>query len=287
MIVRVSGGLVAAASRSSRLVGMGFSPAVVEFYNSCHGQGGRFCSNGGGRPPRSSGSGGSTRVVKSPPASAQRAVDALGRGEDIKVSSLKQMSTIVRKVHEMVQDAKSKGKDAPVYNLCKASVPGTNLFCGASLGTPRDQMPQFGGTAVPGSKADKLPKDAEGGVNVADAFMKHLRGKGVKVEEGEMLASHLKASQNELVGAKVAGMATNPKFDPAEQPIFVSNDGYIIDGHHRWAAAISRDIRDGRMGDVKMRVIKVDMPIKEVLGVANKFTDEIGMAKKSGKERVA
>jgi ParB-like chromosome segregation protein Spo0J len=62
--------------------------------------------------------------------------------------------------------------------------------------------------------------------------------------------------------------------------IYVSRDGYVIDGHHRWAAAVGADSRDG-LGDLKIRVQTIDMPISEVLLVANAFTEEFGIKRKS------
>ncbi len=142
-------------------------------------------------------------------------------------------------------------------------------------------MPQFSGEAVKGSPADKLPKNSKGEIDGTAAFTKHMEDMGVKVEVKTVKASELKASQNELVGAKVAGMVNNKNFDPAGEAIFVSRDGYVIDGHHRWAAQIGRDLRDGRIGDLPLKVRVVDMPISQVLREANNWAKDFGIAPKS------
>lgn len=47
MIVRTSSDTVSSALRSARIGAVDASPLVVEFYNKCHGKGGRFCSGQG------------------------------------------------------------------------------------------------------------------------------------------------------------------------------------------------------------------------------------------------
>jgi hypothetical protein len=70
-------------------------------------------------------------------------------------------------------------------------------------------------------------------------------------------------------------------------PILVSKDGYIIDGHHRWAVLIADDLEDGGLGDVDMNVRKVDMEIGEALATVNAFADAAGIARKAPKGAAA
>ena len=58
--------------------------------------------------------------------------------------------------------AEALGEKAPVYDLCKVSVRGTNLFCADALDIERDKMPQFLAFPKPGSEADKLPRRPRG-----------------------------------------------------------------------------------------------------------------------------
>jgi len=204
------------------------------------------------------------------------------------VKTEKEAYTILTELAKMANEAKEKGADAPNYDFCKVSIPGTNLFCGDSKGIPRKKMPQFSGEPTPGSPADSRPKNKKGEVDGTDDFIKHMEAKGIKIEERQVLASELRASQNELVGEKVAGMMTNEDFDPAGEPIFVSRDGYVIDGHHRWAAQVGRDLEDGNIGDLPLNVRVVDMDIEEVLEEANRFASEFGIAPKTaGNDAVA
>jgi hypothetical protein len=188
----------------------------------------------------------------------------------------------LQRLGKEIEAAEKAGDPTPNVNLCKITVPGTNLFCGASKGIARKDMPQLGGKPRKGSDAAKLPMK-NGEVDGAGAFVKHLEGKGTKVTAKQVKASSLKASQNELVGAKVVGMKNNKSFDPMSGAIFVSKDGYVIDGHHRWASQIARDYADGDLGDLNMKVQVVDMKIEDVLKEANSWADEFGILPKEAK----
>ena len=219
------------------------------------------------------------------------AVTALKGGGDVVLKSVKEVNTAIEEIHKFANEAKKSGEKVNL-NLCKVSVPGTNLFCGESLKgddgkpIPRSEMPQLAGFPVKGSTVDdekNFPKDKAGEVNVGEAFVQSLLKKGVKTEDLDQPASSLKASQSELKGSNVAFMMS-PEGQKAvgldENSIFVSRDGYVIDGHHRWAAKIGLDAKDGKFGDTKIKTRRIDMDIKDVLKAANKFTKEIGIAPK-------
>lgn len=212
-----------------------------------------------------------------------KAVD-LAEGKDIKVKDVKEASVILDELKKEIDKAVAAGKEAPNINLCKVSIPGTNLFCGANKGIPRKSMPQFSGRPEEGSPASKKKANAKGEVDGTREFENHLTvEKGIKVSKKTMKAADLKATQTELVGTKVVGMINNKDFDPAGAEIFVSSDGYIIDGHHRWAAQIGRDTSDGKLGDLELKVRVVDMPISQIIPLANKWAGEFGIAPKEAK----
>jgi hypothetical protein len=175
--------------------------------------------------------------------------------------------TVLTKLAAIAKDAEKRGKDAPRYDLCNVSVAGTNLFCGSKLktkefpnGVPRIQMPQLR--------------------HSAKEFIQSLEAQGISVSKKKVQAAKLRASQAELVGSKVAAMMTNPDFKPHR--IFVSNDHYIVDGHHNWAAQVGRDSADNKLGNLKIKVYRIDAPISEVLKLANAWTKKHRIAGKSG-----
>lgn len=185
------------------------------------------------------------------------------------------------------KEAKEKGKQAPEYDLCEISVPGTNLFCQVHKGIPRAQMPQLKGHPVEGTVAAKLPKDKDGEVNSEDLYKKALKINGIKTTPKSVPAASLKATQSQLVGAKVAGMLETLKKEPDHPkitaPIYVSRDGYILDGHHRWAAVVGLDMArrsPTQKKPVMMNVVEVDMDIKDLVEFTNDFTNDVGIAQK-------
>jgi hypothetical protein len=54
----------------------------------------------------------------------------------------------------------------------------------------------------------------------------------------------------------------------------VSREGYILDGHHRWAAEVGLDYEDS-VPDWPVDVEPVDLPILELLREAHRFTGGI------------
>jgi len=113
-----------------------------------------------------------------------------------------------------------------------------------SLGIPRAEMPQIRAIDVP-------------------EFLESLKAKGIKVESLPQRVGDLKPTQAELNMEKVAAMKGMPSIQ--EKPIITSRDGYILDGHHRWA---------GIFLDNKEHTIptyKVDLPMKELLTTAAAF----------------
>lgn len=178
--------------------------------------------------------------------------------------------------------AKKQGKDAPNVNLCQITVPGTNLYCDDNLGIPRDQMPQFKGTPAPGSPAERMPKNKSGEVDTEPLFRKMLKNKRVKTARTTIPSDQLKATQSELVGSKVAGMAQAlgryPNNAAINAPIYVSRDGYVIDGHHRWAAVTSAAIAAGKPANMRVNVI--DLDAKDIIPLANRFAQQVGITTK-------
>jgi hypothetical protein len=187
----------------------------------------------------------------------------------------------------MGAEAKAKGEKAPNYNLCKVTIPGTNLYCEGNKGIDRADMPQFKGTPRPGSPADKLPKDESGEADTEEFFKKMLNDKGIKVSDPTAVpADRLKATQSELVGVKVAGMSKvldnpdHPAYKKITAPIYVSNDGYVLDGHHRWAAVVAHNAaHPDKQIDMNVRVI--DQPIKPLVKTSNDFAEHIGIRAKA------
>jgi hypothetical protein len=207
------------------------------------------------------------------------AIALLEKGHHVRLRQPDEVATLVDKLAAIVEDAKRRGVDAPVYDLCKVSVKGTNLFCSQSKHVPRNMMPQLTGKPKPGSWADRhLPKNHKGEVDLGPIFENYMAERGIAVRPGKMQASHLRASQNQLNGAKVSGMVkANERGEIPPGSIYVTRDGYVIDGHHRWAMNVASGIKSGH--DPLMDVKVVDEDILQVLAIANNFTTGHGIPK--------
>ena len=217
----------------------------------------------------------------------QADTDTFSGGSDIPDAidpkELEQFNTDINKVAQQVADAKAKGEPAPNINLCDVTVPGTNLYCDDNLGIPRDEMPQFKGTAQPGSRAAGMEVDASGEVDTEPVFKEMLKQKGIKTLQTQIPADKLKATQKDLVGAKVVGMMGALEKDPQHPkitaPIYVSRDGHVIDGHHRWAAIVAYNAAHPD-SPIPMKTTVLDMDIKDAIPMANKFAEDMGIAAK-------
>jgi hypothetical protein len=197
-----------------------------------------------------------------------------------------QISTIVDKLAELGKQAKEKGEQAPNFNLCQVSIPGTNLYCDGNKGIERGDMPQFKGTPQPGSPADKLPKDENGEADTEEFFKQMLNKQGIKVSKPAAVPpDRLKATQSELVGVKVAGMSkvlenpNHPAYGKITAPIYVSNDGYVLDGHHRWAAVVAHNAANPK-NQIPMNVRVIDEPIEPLVKRSNAFAEKMGIRAK-------
>lgn len=270
-------------------------------FNHCHNpegssNGGKFCATPGTTATATPTAGGGKRAETRPKAirvsNLDDAVRLILQGKVVELPDVKGASTVLSKLAAMAKDAEAKGDKAPNYDLCNVSVAGTNLFCRQKVrskkypnGVPRIDMPQMSGVPQPGSRADALPRMAAPFGHLVDGtadFVASLAQSGIKTEQQSTLASKLKASQKELVGATVAAIMTAKGYDPGKMPIFVSRDNYVVDGHHRWAAQVGRDASDGRLGDLKVNIIRIDAPISEILHRANRWARAFGIAGAAG-----
>lgn len=204
------------------------------------------------------------------------AAQALQEGKYVQLHSKRVVATLLDKLAENVEEAKRSGKNAPNYDLCKVTVARTNLFCTLSKGVARINMPQLKGVPTPGSEADKMAKNDKGEVDLGPAFVEFLAGRGIQTKLSKIDAKYLKASQIELNGAKIAGMSKAMLAGKVkEEPIFVTSDDYIVDGHHRWAANVANEIRKNKA--IIMPVMEIQSNIIPVLHYANYFSLQMGI----------
>lgn len=215
-----------------------------------------------------------------------KAARLLAAGHAVELRQPNTAATLLDKLSELSHEADKLGLTAPNYDLCKVSVKGSNLFCVKNKGIPRVQMPQLEGKPLPGSKADKLKRNSRGEVDLAPEFIRYLEDHGIKVFHTKERSENLRATQNQLNGPKVAGiMDAMRSGQKIEGKAWISRDNYIVDGHHRWAAAVALDAEDGKLDNSKMDVDRVDASIPVVLAYAKQFTREMGMPQEDVRDR--
>lgn len=176
-------------------------------------------------------------------------------------------------------------------------------FCQYNLGIDRKDMPQLSGKPINDTclaaqlaKEGKVPveygKDGSiKNIDLTDIFVQYLEQKGFKVSIKNIDAFQLKATQKELIASKVAGMWFALKIDPNNKELKASiftaareYDGsyYILDGHHRWAAIMATEFGLSHLTKVFLPAKVVNTDIAILLAIANKFTQDYGIAVKNG-----
>lgn len=103
----------------------------------------------------------------------------------------------------------------------------------------------------------------------------------VKVSKGLFPASKLKESQVELIPNKVKGIAAKYSKPTDMKPLIISKDNYIIDGHHRWAAAIYKFGNDVKIPVHRIN-LKRDDAIELYISIANSLDEDITIPIKVG-----
>lgn len=188
---------------------------------------------------------------------------ALFENRKVELKQIKQVSTLIKRLGETAAEMAEHGEKAPVFNLCNVSVEGTNLFCSEHKGIPRIKMP-----VIPRKQTKE--------------FIKHLEARGYKTEKSTERADHLRATQDEIDGAKVAQSMARIDREGFYKRLVVSRDDYIVDGHHTWAAQLGVDARDGTLkGDKTVKITRVDIGIIQLLHEANAWTTKQGIQRKA------
>ena len=104
-----------------------------------------------------------------------------------------------------------------------------------------------------------LDRDLLPQINKPKDFIDMLDKKEISHKEEMVDPDTLKAIQTEFDKDKIA----NIMLDPYNlMGIIISNDNYILDGHHRWVAAYNKGI--------KIKATRVDLPILELINIAKR-----------------
>jgi hypothetical protein len=114
----------------------------------------------------------------------------------------------------------------------------------SSLGIPRKDMPQI---------SSKNNND----------FISFLNKNNIAVEKASVRLDGLKMIQGELNPEKALAFAARP-YDNSK-PVFISRDGYVLDGNHRFAGEFLRNPNG------HITVYKIDMGIHSLLDKTKEY----------------
>lgn len=95
-----------------------------------------------------------------------------------------------------------------------------------------------------------------------DNFLKSLEREGISHQFTRIAPIHLKATQGEFNLEKVRSIIDKK---PPTNPVIVSKDNFILDGHHRWLADYNIDKHE------PTPMLKIDLPILDLLAQARRF----------------
>ncbi|MDD5150158.1 MAG: hypothetical protein PHC28_06695 [Flavobacterium sp.] len=110
---------------------------------------------------------------------------------------------------------------------------------------PRKDMPQI--------RSDLVPK-----------YLDFLSEHGIKYTKKKIEVSNLKSTQGELDINKVIPMMDKDN-EANDKPIIVSEDHYVLDGHHRFAALYCKDKK------LTLTCYVIGLKIQDLLNITKEF----------------
>lgn len=150
----------------------------------------------------------------------------------------------------------AKRTDHP--DLTELKVNGTLLFGDEGKGIARKDMPQ-------------IPSERRG------EFLADLAKDGVEVTEESLDPKTLKPIQKEVSSSRSGAIYNKYKEQggiPQEQRILISKDGFVIDGHHTWGAAVGFSF-DNK--DAKLPVYRLSLNADEALSASLDWASSKGI----------
>lgn len=99
--------------------------------------------------------------------------------------------------------------------------------------------------------------------NDVQAFIDKLKSEGIKVTQSKIGVNTIKAVQGEFNKEKILAMMQ--KDLSKSKPVIVSQDGFIVDGNHRWLAELNKNFKS------KIDAIIIHLNIMDVIQQARLF----------------
>jgi hypothetical protein len=150
----------------------------------------------------------------------------------------------------------AKRDDHP--DLTELSIEGTLLYGDEGMGIARKDMPQ-----IPGKERARFLAEIE-------------ESKGITAEKEKVDPTTLKPVQKEISAARSGAIYEKFREDgsiPKDERILISSDGYVIDGHHTWGAAVAFAFDNP---GTELPVYRLSVTAKEALDVSLEWSKANG-----------
>lgn len=150
----------------------------------------------------------------------------------------------------------SKRTDHP--DLTELSIKGTLLYGDEGMGIARKDMPQ-----IPGKERARFLSEIEATL-------------GVTAEKEKIDPTTLKPVQKEISASRSGAIYNKFREDgkiPKDERILISKDGYVIDGHHTWGAAVAFAFDNA---GTELPVYRLSVTAKEALDISLKWAADNG-----------
>lgn len=150
----------------------------------------------------------------------------------------------------------SKRTDHP--DLTELSIKGTLLYGDEGMGIARKDMPQ-----IPGKERARFLNDIE-------------KSNGITVEKEKIDPKTLKPIQKEISASRSGAIYNKFRKDgeiPKDERILISKDGYVVDGHHTWGAAVAFSFDNP---GTELPVYRLSVTAKEAMAVSLEWSKANG-----------
>ena len=150
----------------------------------------------------------------------------------------------------------AKRTDHP--DLTEISVEGTLLYGDEGMGIARKDMPQ-----IPGKERARFLEEIE-------------KSDGITVEKEKIDPTTLKPIQKEISAARSGAIYNKFREDgeiPKNERILISKDGFVVDGHHTWGAAVAFAFDNP---GTELPVYRLSVTAKEALDISLKWSKDNG-----------
>jgi len=150
-------------------------------------------------------------------------------------------------------------------DLTNMRIQGVDAFSNDNLGAERINMPQLDAD----DQADFLAYCDRLGINYKEAMARpqELHPIQAEMDFGDVIKIKKSWLDPEL----------RKRFGMDDQYLFVTRDGYVLDGHHRWSSALLAEMESGK--PINLKVMVLDMDHEDALKFVNEYNDHVGITR--------